>query len=234
MAVSWDDYLGEVMPDVYGCPHRVAIDAIRAAAIEFCNKSRVWREILDPDITLADGVEDYTLTPPVNALIMGVHKIQLYDPAANGAPDARPLPMLSHPHFDFYSKRTQDRDKPRHWLGVEPSVVRFYPIPDDKGYTAKIWATLKPTRDSTEGPDFLYNDWEEAIGHGAKAKLLAMVGRDWANPQAVQYHQRAFINDGWVEARIRDAKANSVNATTAQPRGHSHFGVYRHHGSWRF
>lgn len=233
MPVEWEQYLSEVMPDVYGCPVRTAEDAIRSAAIEFCDQSRVWREILATDLTLVAGTEDYTLTPPTDALIMGVHKIQLYDPVNNGAPDSRPLPMLAHNHFDFFSKRTDQQDKPRHWLGNTPDTVRFYPIPDDGGYTAKVWATLKPTRDSTQGPDFLYNDWEEAIGHGAKAKLLAMSGRDWANPQAVPFHRKQFI-DGWVEARIRDAKANSVNATTAHPRGHSHFGVYRHHGSWRF
>jgi hypothetical protein len=44
MAVNWEDFLREVLPEVAGCPVQIAENAIRNAAIEFCNQSRVWRE----------------------------------------------------------------------------------------------------------------------------------------------------------------------------------------------
>lgn len=228
--VNWEDYLFNVMPDVAGCPISQAEKAIQLAAIEFCNNSRVYRLQLNNLSTVA-AQQDYTFgaaadvpTPdlilPVDADMIALHKVQEVE---GGSSSWRPLPMIPHNHLDRFREQ-QSNDHPRYFLQNTPQSIRFIPTPDDI-YEYQLWAVLKPTKASTAGPDFLFDDWVDPISHGAIARLQAMNGRAWMGAaNKVAYHRREFIK-GWAEARTRDDKGNTVNSSTAvSPFG---FGNYR-------
>jgi hypothetical protein len=219
VATSWDAYLPEVMLDVPGCPDSVAINAVKQAAIEFCNQSRIWREQLT-DLSTAQGTPDYSLVGlvPADSEVLAVHKVQHDDLS-------KPLSTIAKQHLDRY-RLTSTEEKPYYFNGDDPMTLRLYPTPDAV-YTLLVWASLKPTRASTEGPEFLYNNWLEPIAHGAKARLKAM-SRPWADKNMIKFHRREFIN-GWVEARIRDSKSHIQSGTAAVPRP---FGIYRNRNWW--
>jgi len=207
VSVSWESFLQEVMPDVSGCPISLAENAIRNAAIEFCNQSRVYRIKL-ANLNTVDGTNEYTLVTPADTEVISLNKVRL-------TIDAVPLPEFPLGHQDRYALSTI-KNKPNNWLQNTPSTIRFDPVPD-AAYEVQLWAILKPTRASVDGPDFLFNDWLEPIAHGAKARLKAMKGRGWYDPASLKFHRRQFINEGWVEARIRDAKSNAQGSTKAAP-----------------
>ena len=60
-----------VAPEVLGCPSITIDSAILRAAIEFCEKSTAWRELLDP-ITVVDGTAEYALTIPADARLVAL------------------------------------------------------------------------------------------------------------------------------------------------------------------
>lgn len=223
MAIDWEDYLPEVLPDVPGCPDRVAIDAILQSAIEFCNQARTWRQQLT-DLVTAQSTATYDIEVegllPADSEPLAIHKLQHND-------FSRPLATISKQQLDIY-RLTDTEEKPYYFNNDEPKVVRLYPTPD-AAYTMFIWAILKPTKASTSGPDFLYNDWLEPIAHGAKARLCAQAARPWGNKSMVRFHRSEFIG-GYVEARIRDTKSNVQSSTVPYPS--RRFGVYRNRNWW--
>lgn len=213
MAVNWENYLQEVLPDVAGCPIQVAENAIRNSAIEFCNKSRVYRDKL-ADMLTAQGTAKYTIATPVDSEMIALHKVQHND-------QTFPLPTIPAIHLDRARLSTNEQ-KPRWYNSPTPAEIEFFFTPDAI-YTVELWAILKPTKAATSGPDFLFNDWLEPISSGAKARLLAMSGRPWSDKSMVKFHRREFT-DGWVEAKIRDAKSNVFSSSTLRPQN---FGSYR-------
>lgn len=216
-----DQFLQEVMPDVAGCPVQIAENAIRNAAIEFAEMSRVWRAQL-PDITTVALQNTYTPTPPADSRILGIHKIISND---------REIALWTLPNEQLDRFKTPDTPTEPQWYNAPtPDTLRLFPDPDDNGgqnYVLNIWAVLEPTRSATTLPDFMYDDWAEPIAHGAKARLCAMKGRSWSQPwTTVQYHSTMF-KDGWVTARIRDAKTNVKSSSQILPYGNTQFGFYR-------
>jgi len=202
------------MPDVAGCPITVALNAIRNSAIEFANQSRVWRDPIE-DVATAQGVPEYPLVTvnPSDEEIIALYKCQFDD-------QTWPLSTIPVIHLDNARLSTTEQ-KPRWFNQPTPaSIELFYTA--DAVYTLRCQAILKPTKASTFGPDFFYNDWLEPIAAGAKARLLAMK-RPWGDKSMVSYHRRLFIN-GWTEARIRDSKSNVASSSRAKPQA---FGIYR-------
>ncbi len=212
MPVDWEQFLKEVQPDVKGCPAQITENAIRNAAIEFCNESRVWRDQAADINILQDNAGPYTIDiSAINsgqALILATHKVK---PVNNN------LPLKVYPiqlQDDRYTRT--GRAEPQWYYFQTPDTLFVGPGVPQEDVTAEVFVTLKPTRDSTSGPDFLFDDWLEQIAHGAKARLMAMAQRPWANLDMVPYHRREFIK-GWTEARIRDAKSNVVGSSKTFP-----------------
>lgn len=213
MAVNWEDFLPEVMLDVMGCPDSIAENAVKQSAIEFCNQSRVYRDQL-ADLSTANGTPTYSIVVPAGSEMIALHKV-------NQVGQQLPLPTIPTILLDRFIISTTP-ERPR-WFNQEtPATITFFHTPDDI-YTYNLFAILKPTKASTSGPDFLFNDWLEPIAHGAKKRLKAMSGRTWFDGSMVKYHSREFIN-GWVEARIRDAKSNVMSSSVVRPQK---FGFYR-------
>ena len=226
MALEWEHYLKEVLPDVKGCPVTIAENAIRNAAIEFCNESRVWREQAENVQILQDNAGPYTIdVSNINsggAQILAAHKVK---PVNNN------LPLHVYPiqlQDDRYTRT--GRAEPQWYYFRTPDTLFVGPGVPQEDVEAEVFVTLKPTRQSTTGPDFLCEDWLEEIAHGAKARLMAMAQRPWANPDMVRYHRREFIN-GWIEARIRDAKSNVVGSSKTFP--YQKFGRYHNNRYFR-
>lgn len=218
MPINWEDYLKEVMPDVKGCPIRVAENAIRNAAIDFCNESRAWRDPID-DVTTSADVHTYPLSGPTDSEI-----IALYYVKRNSA--NLPLKTIPDMYLDRH-RQNPNTQEPKWFHQPSPQEIRFVWTPDAE-YTYKCKAILKPTKDAESGPDFLYNDWMEVIAHGAKMRLKMMSGRDWFDPKTASYDRKEFIK-GKTEARIRDAKSNVASSTRARP---GYFGTFRNSGGW--
>jgi len=70
MTVEWSAFFPRVLPHVRGCPAPVAIQAIRDAAMEFCQKTWIWQEVVDMDF-VEDDV-DVTITLPSDSKLIAI------------------------------------------------------------------------------------------------------------------------------------------------------------------
>lgn len=213
MPVEWKQFLQEVMPDVPGCPVRVAENAIRNSAIEFCDETRIWRErAADIAMTVAGGITypiDISAINSGEATMIAPHRVRLAD-------SEKPLSVLAKPYLDDQWLVDGPR-RPQWFYSNTPGEITFGPGETiDKDNTAFIWVVIKPSRAALTGPDFLGEQWFEEVAHGAKARLMEMPDKPWTQTNRVKYHRDKFVK-GYVEARIRDAKSNVVGSTKAVP-----------------
>lgn len=173
----------DVLIDVPGAPNPLVDREVRHAAREFCDFTFTWRaEVAAIDIATADAQYEFTL--PIGARIV---RIVFVRPGCG----------------------TRINDE-------SCCISGWYYTPDGKVHidlaseTAKVEGlqflfALKPDQDCIDVPDDLYQDHLEAIGHGAKARLFALAGKDWSNPQLASFHMNAF------EAAKRKEKAEVIN-----------------------
>jgi len=84
---------------------------------------------------------------------------------------------------------------------VNDYTLRIYKV-DAAASEIYLRMSFKPLMANTEVDDILYEDWVEPIIAGAKARILALPGRDWTDPQTAAMNYR-FFRMGISEAKRR-------------------------------
>ena len=154
-------FLPEVLPRSAGTPDIVALNAIRNAAIEFCSRSLVWTESLDPQ-TVSSADFPFGLEAPTGARVDTILSLKMggrdIDPKSTSELD------VAYPNWEALTGQT---------------VAYFQPTPD----TAQVVPTLDvptelrlrvaytPTRASVGIEGFIYENYLEAIAAGALLRL---------------------------------------------------------------
>lgn len=216
MNPSWDIFLPNILTDAPGCPDEVAIQACKAAAAEFCERTLAWREEL-PAVNVSEGVSEYALVPPQGTEIVMVLSARL---------ENRPLaPLVPAPSelgsgemesiwWSGASSPTPDRYLlPRH------GAIRLAPTPSRAIPGGLIvTAALKPAPSSAACPEVLAAAWLSPICHGAKARLLAMPGWAWSRPELSLHHDRQF-RAGTARARSYRLKGHTAASLTVPVSG---------------
>jgi hypothetical protein len=202
---SYDAFLRYVLPDVPGCPEISAVAAIRDAAIDFCTKSLVYQETLDP-ITVIAGVADYDLEPPTGTLVAKVMHLFYQDK------ELTPVAPDLIRGATFYNSRVegaQSRGIPSGYSLKDPRSVTLMPVPKDTERNAvTVRVALKPTRSSTTVGDVLFEDYAETIAAGALARLMLTPGKAYTNPQLVA-ENLAIFSQGVNAARQEHSRGHS-------------------------
>lgn len=184
-----------VTPELTGCPDVVAIEYLRDAVIEFCDRSWYWAEELSPINTVANTAT-YTLSAPSGESIISS--------------------IISVSHKDTVLKRRTETEMDRlisgwkdegglqanSYTSTVVNVIRLYPYPTDSVTGAiKARVALKPSRTATTIPQSIYDNYLEAIAAGAKSRLMAMTNQPWSNPAMSAYYQSIF-DRGITSAKI--------------------------------
>lgn len=178
-----DDFLRFILPYAPSCPIPMAQQHLRAAAREFCEATRCWREV---DCIAVTGDEIEVICVPPYATL---HEIE----AASF--DGEPLERVS-----FSNARFAESGSPRQITQSQPNAISLAP----KGAGAlRISMFLKPGQDADAIPDFLYDQWAEDIGNGALARILNLPEQPFTNPAAAATYRALFER----------AKASNFNAS---------------------
>jgi len=80
--VAWSDWHPLLAPWVRGCPYPMMDQEVQAAADEFCRRTRVWCEWLEPTVTAAN-LREYDLEIPTGADVVRIEKATIGDAAAS-------------------------------------------------------------------------------------------------------------------------------------------------------
>lgn len=195
-----DLFLNEVMPDVPSCPNAVAVNAIRNAAIEFCQKSLVWRQELDP-VDVYQGQDAYDLdNMPYGSVIERI--LNLYYLGRKLAPMSMSR-LDAKRKLAAASKAAAALGNPTDLTYVPPIVVEYgqnsptqvvlYGMPDGNFMGGLVMnCVLMPSRVSPGIDSSVTDRYLDGIVHGAKSRLMAIPKKPWTDGAIAAYHKREF------------------------------------------
>lgn len=172
---TWDAFFPYVLPSVPGCDEDTATFYIRQAAIEFCANSQAWKQELSIP-TVADQ-SNYTIPYPTGSALSKLDSFTLVD--LDGVPND------DYEAVSAKTGRSLDRnfsDSYYVYLSEDAATLIVMPSPDESGASVLPYVTLKPSQTSAGVPDWLFEQYVDAIAQGALSKLMGLPGKAWSNP----------------------------------------------------
>lgn len=200
----WSDFFDYVVPEISGCPQLLTVPYIRAAAIDFFGDTGVYTLTLDADNVVA-GVASYDITLPANWDVAWVRSVRhngtLLAPVSENALDQEGANWITA------------TGTPLRYLQEDTASVRLVPIPTTAVSGGLVLrAVLRPSLASTGfSTDWVFDGWGEAIASGAKARLLALPGKPWSNPELALYHDSLYRKA--VGRAIRDSNRSYTRSS---------------------
>ena len=203
----WKDFYDSVMPDVPGCTSAAIDSALRQSAVVFCEQSLAWL-IEHPPIPVVAGTSEYALTPPEDAV---VHAITFA--ALNGE------------EIEAYKGETgisarnwRNRTGAPQYIPSGAGSVILAPKPGASAALTMIVA-LKPSPASVGIDDVQFNEYREAVVHGALLRLMLSPKKPYTNAQLAAYHQQQFaIKTAAAGIRVRKNHTRSPLRTSIMAR----------------
>lgn len=164
-----DDFLPGILPYAPGCASPTAYFGIRQAAIEFCERTRLWRSEDSFDVT-PENCD--AIMAPYGAVI---HEIE------HASFNGQPLKPKSTQWLDDHEngwRLPSYTGNPGYITQLAPGTVMI--VPRGEGtLTLHLW--LKPSQDCTELPDFLLDEYREVIAMGALGRILLIPNQSFTN-----------------------------------------------------
>lgn len=205
-----DAFLSNILVELPGCSDPLAQQALLRTASEFCTRTLVWSEILDP-ITLDEGERDYELDVPSGAYVCMVQGVW------------RNNQQLSPTTMMDLQRRLPDwrtaRGSPAFYnCAPDRAVLSVFPAPAAQGGEPMVVrAAFSLLHDAREVPELFAGAFFGALCAGAKARLMAMPGQNWSNPALTPYYQAQF-DSGIADALAEVAHDGVPGSLTVQPR----------------
>jgi hypothetical protein len=196
MATAWESFFRHVQPHLPGCPEVVIENHLRDAAIDFCERSEVWRYSTAEEFTVA-GVSDYFVGTPSGAILENVVSLHV-----DG--------FLVAQSSELYARHnpTVPQGSPRSFSLFEDRQVRFFPTPD-KAYPFAATVVLKPKLSASGVENFIFETHGKTIACGAIASLAVIPGKEWTNPELASYYQNKFLRSV-DDAKGRDTRRSNL------------------------
>lgn len=190
-----DDLCKFARLELPGIMDEIIVQAIAQTANDFCTQTSVWDEIQDP-IPLFDGNPQYDLSGPTDAFILTLKNVW----AADRELEAKTMNEISALIPNWQSAQSS---QPQYFNAARDyeSIIVF-PTPMSANRAKLTFrAIYAPKRTATSLPDFLVDNFFDALMAGAKFRLMAMGNVGWANPQLAVANKQ-FYDNAVVQARI--------------------------------
>lgn len=214
MATDLTDWGPEINFHIAGVPEPALQIAVRNAAIKFCEKTHLWTQDLT-EIGVEADTQAYALSDPDDAKIIGIQSAK-YKPDAADDDQYVTLDPASEHQQDYFGhgnwKYTEATAPSQYWVDNVDKQIHLVPIPDtDSAEGLLVKVILKPDATCTELPDFIYEDWKDAITLGALSDLYARKRTPWYDPNEALLKLKLFI------AACNNAKTNKITGATNRP-----------------
>lgn len=174
-----------VRPYVGGCPEGAIEDAIRKAAIRFCEQSAVVRSTLTA-VDVDAGTDEYTFTAasgtqPLIVLSLVYNEMRIY-------PKTQDELDVIDPGW-----RTADAGPATWFTGLGPGTIKLNRVPDET-ITDGLIPTIatRPEIGATTFDSLLYTSYSDAIRYGAVSILQEVPGKEWSDMKTSIYNAQIF------------------------------------------
>lgn len=204
-----EDLLPETRPGLAQMPDVSLIAALRRGAQRFLRESQVWADDLDP-FALVAGQHTYALPLPDGARVERVLTVKVNGRPVDLQMRVRELRAL-----------TEADGPPNAWAifdSQDEQVIGFDRTPRaaEAGLVVAIHASLAPTNDAVELPDWIATDWHDGIVAGARAELFGQRGTPHYDPDAAARERFSFMMDAARAKRVQVSGRHGLKR--AQPR----------------
>jgi len=192
--VLYEAFLPEVLPYVRDCPETMALNAVRAACIEFCKDSLALREVLEP-ITIVADQSEYELDKRAYYNVAKI--IRMYH-------GIRELPGRSIEQLDAMlgGKWRTESGSPMYYTQESENTFRVVLTPSQASNdTLNVTVALTPKRDSDYVDGYIFERWAEVIAMGARARLHDTPKQPFSDKEAA-LRFRKWFESGRGEAKI--------------------------------
>lgn len=185
--VPFTQFLPEVLPYIHDCPQLVAVNAIRNAAAEFCEKSHYWQLDIDP-MGVEAGQGNYIVPCPEGTVFVDVKM---------GWMNGRQVTPKSVEELGRMFRTVDWRSMtgvPAYITRVTGTEVILVPRPHATqldGLTMRI--VVAPSRTSVSIEADIFERFLEPIAKGARARLHATPGQPYYDMQLSVLYQREFL-----------------------------------------
>lgn len=180
-----------INPYAGACPDPMIEQAIRLAAVEFCERTRCWRHIVTKTVRRSESI----VVAPAYSVI---HEFETA--YFNGAP-LTPI-AYSAIQEELINDTEGTTSQPEYISQANPGTVQLWPFMEGE---LKLTCFLKPASvdeaapaspyddDEEQGilPEFLRSQFGEAIAAGALSRILSIPNQSYTDPgQAANYLAR--------------------------------------------
>lgn len=184
------DFLPLVLPHAPQCPNPVAIQYLRLAAIEWCERTRCWREI---HTTTVDQ-QNKTIVAPDYATI---HEIELAE-FTSASVDKVELTPTQYSSLSISDLANTDGEAgpPRYITQSADNVVSVYPYQTGSLELSLFLKPISGTDPSIANqnivPAHVFTQSAEKVAWGALARLLNLSNASWYDPNNAAVYQAKF------------------------------------------
>jgi hypothetical protein len=209
--IAYTEFFPEILPYFPGIPEALAINAVRNAAIEFCNRTDwlLYTPILQ-DLIAYEDEYDLTLDVPTDHTVSRVQAVWVSD-------------MQVMPRSEDELRRIYNLDwrkqtgRPLYYTQYTPETLVLVPF-TTSNYSQALATTLviRPTRDSTTCDSSLHERWVEEISYGARMRLHEAAGHAYENPQLAEKY-RVLFSQGIDRAIIERTRGLSRTNMRVRP-----------------
>lgn len=175
------DFYRYIKPGCIGAPEPLIDSCLLRAAIEFCERTRMWRVQASVSVTGDDPI-----AAPVDTAIHKVETARFAGQALQpiGVTDLDAL----HPTQDWL---TLDKGTPRYITQLAPNSLVLVPAPTETGEVT-LMLQLKPSQTAEQLPRFLFDLYQQVLADGALAEILATPGQSYTNPEMAGVYSARF------------------------------------------
>lgn len=198
---SIDSLFAYIQPEVPSCPVSMVRNAIKRAAIEFCEATLAHR-VTEEGIPIVNGIAVIEIDTP-SSEVRPIEVLNVW--ASNRELIPKNMTQITELIPDW---QTSQGD-PAYYNQPSRNEIRVYPIPADQiGATLTIRAAFAPLMTATKLDDDLAILYAEAISAKAKAILMLPPGNPWSSPQLAAFYANDFL------ARCDTAKIEMLHDRT--------------------
>lgn len=181
--IQLDAFLSYVALHCMGVPEPTLLIEVRSACIEFCERSRVWKERVS--LSVREGRAEYEIPLPEGAQLVKLEEV-FYD----GDRIEAMAPDALHDRWQRWMSQT---GVPSVYTQLDPMTLTLVPKPTvslSRGLVLR--ACFKPDRSADTVPDWLFQHYVQPIAAGALARLMAVNSLPCFNPQLAMVQGVAF------------------------------------------
>lgn len=200
--MNYSDFYNDVLLDCPRATTPIALNAIRNTVIEFCQKSRIWQQVLGA-VDAVLGTSDYTPAIPSRTELVEVMSAYL---------SGNEITFKTQDQLDAMFGNWRGANvtgDPLYYTIQTPGQITVVPQPSRTISAALQWrVAMRPSRDSTDfDPSNTFaSEFYEGIASGAKARLMFTPNMPYSNLKLGEYHKMEFAKE-LNRARLRTSRS---------------------------